>query len=194
VPHRRIFISYRHDDGQKDATRIRQCLENEFGAGSVFMDKYDIRPGVEFETHLKTEVSTCEIVIVVIGAKWLKILKEKRTKNLHDYVRLEVSRALKQSALVIPILLGKSKIPDREYLPTNLKKLSIRNGLTLTVSDDSGLAKLIDAVRERFENPAALFDRGRLSEAFERQELVFLVKENKEQLQESSPAFQGSTV
>jgi TIR domain len=57
MPNKRIFISYRRDDGASDAMRVKQNLVKEFGADCAFIDVDDISPGSVFNAQLNKEVS-----------------------------------------------------------------------------------------------------------------------------------------
>src|SRR5262249_52477129 len=141
-------------------------------AGSVFMDTSGLELGVEFKGRLKRELSDCEVVIVVVGPKWLKFLQERPAEKKFDYVRFEISQALKQAdTVVIPILLGNARIPTKNSLPTDLKALSGLNSLTFGASSRSALAKLIASVRKR-DDPCARFDLDTMTNEFGRQKIV----------------------
>jgi hypothetical protein len=169
----RIFISYRREDGANDTVRLKERLEQEFGSNCAFIDVHDIGPGSEFDIQINKEVSNCDILLAVIGRRWLELLK-LRINDPHDFVREEVSKALLGSTFVIPILLDGAKIPRTEDLPEDLQKLPARNGLNLSTSHDTDLDRLIKAIRLRFEHPLlAQFEAERLKSAFEEQQLVF---------------------
>ena len=70
-----IFISYRRSDSKSDARSICQRLEKAFGKGKVFIDVDLIRPGENFQSVLKNDLEKCNIMIVVIGPRWLELLR-----------------------------------------------------------------------------------------------------------------------
>jgi len=181
---RRIFISYRREDGEADATRIKLRLDREFGPENVFVDT-DIEKGVEFRDRLIVELADCEFVIVVIGPRWLEILKERLVRKEPDYVRLEVSEALRQAEFVIPILLGDADIPSRNSLPTNLRNLPGRNALKFHPAGDTALDKLVDAIR----NPVALYDQEKRTEKFRMQSIVRHAEDNQDRIAQKLAKF-----
>ena len=170
MANKRIFISYRRDDGASDAMRVKRNLVQEFDANCAFIDVDDISPGSVFDAQLNKEVSNCDILVAVIGRQWLQILN----KRVHtpDYVRAEVGKALARPTFVIPILLDGAEMPSAEQLPPDLETLPTRNGLRLSASD-ADLGRLISAIRYRFDNPMlARYEGERLEKAFRGQEVV----------------------
>jgi CRP-like cAMP-binding protein len=170
---RRIFISYRRDDSEDDAVRLKKRLEQEFGADCAFIDVDHIGPGTNFEVQITKEISNCDILLAVIGPKWLDLLK-RRIDDPHDHVRVEVRTAIERPIFVIPILLEGTKIPRKADLPQDLQELPARNGVNLrSASFDDDMDQLARAIRFRFDNPLlARFEGWRLEKAFANQELA----------------------
>ena len=173
MPDNRIFISYRRNDGAEAAERLKKRIEQKFPGDCVFIDVHDVGPGSEFDVQISKEVSNCDILLAVIGPKWLEILKN-RENDPFDFVRKEISKALLGSAFVIPVLLDGAEIPRAQDLPDELQKLSGRNGLKLSqTSEQADMDRLIEAIRFRFDNPLLVqFEAERLRAAFEDQQLV----------------------
>lgn len=122
-----IFLCYRRADSQSVTSRIFDCLESEFGAGSVFRDVDSISPGDIFPTVIKAKLKQCQVIIVVIGTVWLDAADEKgnrRLDNPEDYVRLEIETAWKEKIHVVPLLVNGAAMPQASKLPDSLKALS----------------------------------------------------------------------
>jgi hypothetical protein len=66
-----IFLSYRRDDSQGEALHLFEDLRKHFGQDQVFMDVTGIDPGRDFRKAIDGAVGTCEVLIVMIGKKWL---------------------------------------------------------------------------------------------------------------------------
>ena len=66
-----ILISYRRSDSDVFAGRIRDKIADKFGADSVFMDIDNIPFGRDFRTHIREALGTSDVVIVVVGNRWL---------------------------------------------------------------------------------------------------------------------------
>ncbi len=119
TPHRlRIFISYRREDASDAAGRLYDRLEAEFGE-SVFMDVDNIPPGVDFVEAIDRAVGDCDVLIAVIGKKWLSARDAARRRCrldlAEDYVRLELEAALRRPGILIaPFVLEGAHMPGSE--------------------------------------------------------------------------------
>jgi hypothetical protein len=74
------------------------------------MDIDNLGAGENFVQTIKESVESCEVLIAVIGSKWVNacdIRGNRRIDNPQDWVRLEVAAALKRGIRVIPVLLMK---------------------------------------------------------------------------------------
>ena len=92
-----IFISYRREDSELYAGRLRDTLSHHFGAEQVFRDIDTIDPGELFPRVIEQAVGSCDALLAVIGPTWLAVRDEaarRRLDNPNDYVRLEIAAAL----------------------------------------------------------------------------------------------------
>jgi hypothetical protein len=131
----RIFISYRRDDSLGWAGRLADTLKISFGADQIFMDIATIEPGLDFAEAIETGVSSCDVVLVVIGPRWLTVKDEegqRRLDDLGDYVRMEIATALQRNIRVIPVLVGGVSMPNTAALPDDLKMLARRQAHELS--------------------------------------------------------------
>ena len=131
-----VFINYRRDDARSEAGRLFDWLSQYFGKDQVFMDvSGSIEPGLEFDRVIENAVSSCEVLIVVIGKEWLTAVdenKQRRLENPHDFVRLEIAAALKRNIRVIPVLVEGAAMPEESDLPEDLKRLCKRQASELS--------------------------------------------------------------
>lgn len=128
----RIFISYRRfeDDRSYIVGQIHERLATEFGADNIFRDTTGIHAGQDWRAVLGHEISTCRIMLVVIGPDWASLTNEageKRLMDPKDVTRWEVETGLQRSgvgeAVVIPLLVLNAKVPKRDELPESLQPL-----------------------------------------------------------------------
>lgn len=134
MPAKRIFLSYRREDSAGEAGRLSDRLALELGADSIFMDVDGIPLGADFVKRLTAEVASCDVLIAVIGPKWLDIVDDEGNRRLdssNDFVRVEIAAALARDIPVIPILLEGTRIPRAARLPSDLKDLAVREGLDI---------------------------------------------------------------
>src|SRR5208282_6041829 len=150
-----IFISYRREDASYPAGRLYDNLHSRFPENEIFMDVDSIKPGIDFVETIEERVSSCDVLVAVIGKRWLSAADEegrRRLDNPEDFVRVEVGTALKRGVRVIPVLVEGALMPPASQLPEGLKPLARRNALN--VSHDRFRAdseRLIDSVGEVLE-------------------------------------------
>lgn len=127
---RSIFISYRRDDSQLSCDRIYGYLAPIFGVKQVFRDLDAIPGGLDFRTSIEQALSTCKVLLVVIGPTWTTITDasgRRRLDNTDDLVRAEVETALKRGIAVLPLLVQGATPPPAATLPASLQQLSYQN-------------------------------------------------------------------
>lgn len=131
----RIFISYRRDETAGHAGRIYDSMVARFGEGNVFMD-IDMAPGVDFVDRITEVVSSCTVLIAVMGRGWAENPGADGQPRLHDesdFVRLELATAIQNpDVTVIPALVDKAQMPKAEQLPAEMRPLARRNALELS--------------------------------------------------------------
>jgi len=130
----RVFISYRRDDTPWATGRLHDYLENELET-PVFVDTSSIEVGERFDTAIDNTLKSCDVLIVMIGSKWLKKDKNTQQTRLHqsdDWVRREIILALEREVHVIPVLVDEAKMPRPIQLPIELQELTKRNSIDVT--------------------------------------------------------------
>ncbi len=129
-----IFLSYRREDSRHLAGRLFDRLSQRFGRSNIFMDIDSIRPGVDFAEAIDNAVSSCKVLLAIIGPRWIDALDEHGRRRLNDpadLVVLEICSALRQHLLVIPVLVDGAAPPRYEELPAPLTALARRNAVRL---------------------------------------------------------------
>ena len=148
----RIFVSYRREDAAGFAGRIKDELERRFGDIEVFRDVDDIASGDDFVERLNRALHDCRVLVAVIGQNWLAAKNTEGTSRLHepdDFVRREISAALTNDVLVIPVLVNGAAMPDEADLPDDLKLFARRQAHELA---DSRWDYDINRLGDRIEN------------------------------------------
>jgi class 3 adenylate cyclase len=133
----KLFISYRREDTLPIAGRVDDRLKMAYGRASVFRDIDTIPPGVDFRQHLIDAVSQCNVVLVLIGSRWLDVSHggQRRLDNPGDFVRIEIEAALARDIPVVPVLVDGAVMPREQDLPPSLGALAYRNAVKV----DSGV-------------------------------------------------------
>ena len=130
----RVFLSYRRGDAGGYAGRLSDGLLQRLGPKSVFQDVTAIDPGQDFRVAIDRALAGCDAALAVIGPGWLMAATAQGSRRLledDDYVRLELTRALRRGIPVIPVLVGGARLPDPSELPEDLRGLAQRQALEL---------------------------------------------------------------
>ena len=130
-----IFISYRREDSAGWTGRLAEYLKKQFGAESIFMDIDTIQPSIDFTEALQKAVSSCEVLLAMIGPEWATVTGKSgkpRIEDPSDWVRTEIAAALKRKIRVIPVLVGGAYVPTTDLLPDDLDALAQRQAHELT--------------------------------------------------------------
>lgn len=149
----RIFICYRRRDTRDLAGRICDSLIAHFGEDDIFMDVDAIEPGLDFANEITKAVASCDVLLAVIGEKWLTSTDSagrRRLDNPADFVRLEIETALQRGIRVIPVLTDDATLPREDELPDSLVGLVRRQAVQIRFDryrdDISRLISVIEKV------------------------------------------------
>ena len=128
-----IFISYRRDDCDAHAGRLSDKLGTHFSSSQIFIDVDNIALGVDFVKALEEALSTCAILLAMIGHDWLTGGEDnaRPLEDPDDFVRREIVTALGRGIPVIPILVEGAEMPKVGDLPDDMKALGRRNAFDL---------------------------------------------------------------
>ena len=101
------------------------------------MDIDSIPIGVNFRDYIADALRNTDIMLVIIGPKWLGDHKRRtRIQNPTDPVRIELEKAFELGILVWPVLVDAAVMPDPAKLPESLSILSDRNAATVNAGRD----------------------------------------------------------
>lgn len=124
---KKIFVNYRREDDANGAARVRDALAANFGNANVFMDVDNLLAGQRFDQELTKALAQCDVLIAVIGPRWMELLQARAASSERDYVREEICEALKRKLTVIPVRVGRegqlAPLPPRERLPEDIRDL-----------------------------------------------------------------------
>jgi hypothetical protein len=155
-----VFISYRRSDSIDIAGRIFDHLAGELGSENVFFDIDRIPFGVDFRQHIERVVSSCDVVLVVIGQGWADASDDHGRRRLDepdDLVRLEVEAALQRDIPVVPVLVDGAAVPAPDKLPVSLAELTYRNATQVRHDPDfhADVDRLVRGLAAAASSPAA---------------------------------------
>jgi predicted NACHT family NTPase len=148
----RIFISYRREETAYPAGWLFDRMVEHFGRDQVFKDVDSIALGDDFVEVINAAVARCDVLLALIGDRWLTITGEggrRRLEDPGDFVRLEIEAALTRGIRVIPVLVDGARMPRAADLPSSLAKLVRRQALELSPSrfdfDTGRLLRVLDS-------------------------------------------------
>lgn len=148
----RVFLNYRRQDSEGYVGRLYDHLTQHFKREDIFMDIDSIKPGDDFVEMLEDAVAACDVLIAVIGPQWLEITDGSGTRRLdewNDFVRIEISNAIRRKKLIIPVLVGQARMPSPKDLPEDLTPLARRNAIELSHQRFAyDVEKLVSAIRD----------------------------------------------
>jgi hypothetical protein len=129
-----VFISYRRQDSSGYAGRLFDILSAHLGRENTYLDLDTIMGGDNFETVIEEKISQCDVLLAVIGERWLTSMGINGSRRLDmegDFVRLEIAKALERGVRVIPVLVGGATMPHQDDLPSDLRPLSLHQAMDL---------------------------------------------------------------
>ena len=119
----RIFVNYRREDASYQALILADRLERALGKENVFFDVDHVPPGVLVREYLGRHVATCDAMIVIMGPRWLEILREREKTGETDYMRIEIEAALRRGIPVVPVRIDGAAMPRERDLPEDIAGL-----------------------------------------------------------------------
>ena len=131
-----IFISYRRLDCADTVKLIRDYLVNMLPGWKVFYDHQSIEFGEVFPERIQQAVTEADVVVVVMGPRWLELLQERSRAEGVDYVREEVRMGLAGSATTIPVLVQGASVPRPEQLAEFPELLALPQIHSLSIRPD----------------------------------------------------------
>ncbi len=134
-----IFISYRKEDSNDLPLSLASALGARFGQENVFVDRANIIAGQNWRQRIEQELDKSNVVIAVIGTKWLLAADEygRRRIDLEDDVlAYELETALRRSTPLIQLFVGGMSPLVAKALPDRLKPLAEKQGMPFEMARD----------------------------------------------------------
>ena len=89
------------------------------------MDVDSLVPGTDFIEKIEKAISSSVAVLALIGNDWAGRARNQRLlDNPEDFIRLELSIAMKQNVPIIPVLCERTPMPPANTLPEALRPLA----------------------------------------------------------------------
>ena len=93
-----IFVSYRREDSTGETFQLVKSLKQFINGQKIFLDNEKLEPGQDFPKVLKQHLKDCDIILVVIGKKWLEYNGDNSLplSDEGNWVRIEIATAIRQ--------------------------------------------------------------------------------------------------
>ncbi|MGJ7506130.1 CHAT domain-containing protein [Variovorax sp. GT1P44] len=148
----KVFISYRRAESEGWVRVLDAQLAKALGRDQVFCDVHSLLPGSRFEDHIRAWVTQSQVMLVIIGTLWTKVVGadgQRRLLDPKDLVRKEVELALGRRLIVVPVLVGDARVPLPEELPPRMRRLVDHSAASLRpASFDTDVAQLVEQLVE----------------------------------------------
>jgi SIR2-like protein/TIR domain-containing protein len=152
-----VFISYRRSDASAAGRQLSGALKDRFGDENVFFDVEDLDLGTQWQTEITRRIREADVVLAVIGPRWVSLADERGRRLVldsrdEDVLRIEIETALRDGALVVPVLVDDASMPIRETLPRPFRPLTDLEAATLrNTSWDQDVEDLLEDLERRTE-------------------------------------------
>ncbi|KAB2902229.1 MAG: TIR domain-containing protein [Anaerolineae bacterium] len=142
-----IFINYRHEDSKERSEQLAEKLKQRFGQSDVFIDE-DIPGATGISESIKQHLESCEVMIIVIGKDWKRIIQERQPDQEFDPVVFEIEYALTHKVQILPCEVDHKSLPKPEDLPPKIRDFIDKKGVPMGKGDtfDDVVRRLIDQV------------------------------------------------
>jgi len=147
----KYYISYRSGDAQASAVRLREWILRHFGAGTVFDAHEGFTPAHSFRDACADAINACDVVIVVIGPKWLNDTSRANQPvwlDPDEYFPFEIAAAVAACKLIVPVLVERARMPTDDELPESLRRFAGCRPVEIGTADLS-LRQLIEEINFR---------------------------------------------
>lgn len=162
----RIFVSYRRDDAAKAARSFADELGKAFGKDQVFIDVENIVPGTDFALALLRTLRRCDVLVVIIGPKWLSLRNGavRRIDDPMDFVRMEIAEGLSRALPIVPVLVERASMPAEGDLPEKIRLLHRRQAVAIgrksAGRDRALVVEILRRLLERVEQERVRHEQG----------------------------------
>ncbi|HUP62497.1 MAG TPA: 4a-hydroxytetrahydrobiopterin dehydratase [Thermoanaerobaculia bacterium] len=121
-----IFVSYRRADSGAAVRAVSATLRQAFGAASVFVDTETIKAGEQWPERVTKALRKATVAIITMGPTWLRDADDYGRRRLDlpgDWVRQEIEALLDRNIPLIPLTVGRAKLPTAPALPESITRI-----------------------------------------------------------------------
>ena len=107
-----------------------------YGREAVFRDIDDIPIGVDFRGQISSVLDASDVVLAIVGPRWIGPRGRGRLANEADPVRVEIEATLRKGVPLIPVLVLRGTMPRVDQLPDSMKDFAYRNAIQVDDAQD----------------------------------------------------------
>lgn len=145
-------MSYRRQDTDWVSMSLFNALKQQFPNDTVFKDFHVIRAGEDFTKAIESNLRSCDVLLVIIGAEWLTCQNGAGVSRLfdpNDYVSFEIAYAFEKGKKVIPVLIKDTPMPEVGSLPSRIKELHKLQAVRINnINFEMDVFNLANAIRD----------------------------------------------
>ena len=145
----KIFVNYRRIDSQNFVEKLFPWLVMRFGIENVFVDYSSIPEFEDFPNFIRQKVRESDIIISVIGPKWVEEVQARAARGETDYVLIELEEATQAGKIIAPICVQNASMPAADLLPEPLRRFAMLNAAELP--DGLSVQRRINGIMDRFQ-------------------------------------------
>lgn len=139
-----VVLSFRRDDNLIFAEQISKFLIARLGPTAItFGVDSLVEPGDTAREAIEAGIKACDVLLVLIGGKWLSVDWTNSTNN-SDMIAIKT--AIESGKRIIPVLMSENEMPSPAGLNTVMTSLLERS--PLVVNDDADMVKLVQIIQK----------------------------------------------
>ncbi|MEV2217179.1 toll/interleukin-1 receptor domain-containing protein [Streptomyces sp. NPDC050997] len=147
-----IFVNFRRADTGTTGPHLDTALQREFGKEEVFRDQRSIAKGAHFPDEIIGKLRKCDILLALMGDRWASVTDPTGRRcldNEDDWVRREIALALELGLTVLPVLVDRAEMPDKDALPGDIQVLTTHQAVHFRPHhEDIDFPPLFKAIRD----------------------------------------------
>jgi hypothetical protein len=155
-----IFICFRESDTEQTVWRLRDRLVADLKGKRVFVYEGAMPLGRPFLDTAQAIIKRSTIAVVLIGQAWLDATDDQDRRRLEiedDPVRTEIRTALAANVPVLPVLVGKARMPTADDLAPDIQGLvKYPAGKLGGATFDRDYGELVERIKELLERPRSV--------------------------------------
>jgi hypothetical protein len=184
----RVFISNLGQDSV-EAGKLEHDLKERLAPDRVFTSE-PVPERAQAATVIKERIARCDALLAIIGPGWLDALDgENSLDHPADPVALEIEEALTRGVPIVPVLIRRAALPERDALPERLKPLLSHHAMPLPEQFWDAAVERLVARFEKIEAEIQQRERAVTSAAERHRELALDLQKAADKQAESQAAF-----